>query len=110
MKLTMVRKPASQLQKDVSARLRAVQAEFGKTDEAMGMMVGVSRSVWKNWTNEENFPDEQAMVALCDLAHITLDWIYRGKLESVPLQVAIRLTARLKGMNPNEATVAVLNA
>ena len=104
----MSKKPASPLQIAVSARLRVVQTELGLTDENMAALVGVSASRWKNWINQQNFPDEEAMVRLCLLAHITMDWIYRGDVASLPLAKAIRLTARARGLNPDETTAAIL--
>ncbi len=100
----MPKKPPSQLQIDISARLRAVQAELGKTDEQMAQMAKRGRTTWTNWVNQENMPVEQAMVDLCGAASISMDWLYRGVAASMPSRLVIRLELRLAGIDPDKAT------
>ncbi len=92
----------------VAYRLRAIQAELGLSNEEMSTYVGGSSgAVWGNWVNELNMPEEAAMVRLCDWG-VTLDWIYRGNIEGIKIGKAIRLIARLKGIDPDQATAEVL--
>lgn len=72
-------KPPTELELAVSHRLRAIQAELNKTDDAMAKMLSIGRSRWANWINAENLPNEEAMILLCDKAKVTMDWLYRGK-------------------------------
>jgi transcriptional regulator with XRE-family HTH domain len=105
----MRKKTATPLGLAVSLRLRAVQAELGKSDAEMAELVGASsRTVWSNWVNDGNMPEEEAMLRLCDEEGLTMDWIYRGVVDGVKLARVIRLTARLRGLNPDEATAKVL--
>lgn len=100
----MAKKPPSDLQKAVTARLRAVQAELGKSDSQMARMVGVGRSRWSQWVGTSNMPAEEAMLTLCDKAGITLDWLYRGKVDLIPTRLAIRLELRAANIDPDLAT------
>lgn len=104
-----MKKPPSELQTAVSKRLRAVQAELGMTDQAMADYVGgVGRTRWGNWINENNLPAEDAMILLCDLEKLTMDWIYRGIINGLPTSRAIRLEARMQGMDPDDPNGSVL--
>jgi transcriptional regulator with XRE-family HTH domain len=100
----MPKKPPSQLQVAITARLRAVQAELGRTDEQMATLAKRGRTTWTNWVNEENMPTEQAMVDLCEAASLSMDWLYRGVAASMPSRLVIRLELRLAGIDPDNAT------
>jgi len=100
----MPKKPPSQLQIDITRRLRAVQAELGRTDEQMAKMAKRGRTTWTNWVNFENMPVEQAMVDLCEAASISMDWLYRGVGGAMPTRLIIRLELRLAGVDPDKAT------
>jgi hypothetical protein len=103
------KKPPTDLELAIAARLRAIQAEMGKTDEGMGEFVGCGRSNWANWINAGNMPKAEYMVRLCELASVTMDWLYRETLKAtMPLPLAIRLTARLRGTDPDRADASIL--
>ncbi len=98
----MAKGPPSPLKVATSARLRAVQAELDLTDEAMGDLVGRSRSAWSNWKSERlvEMADLEAMIRLCERTPfgLTLDWIFRGIDDQLPRAAAARLAARLEAM------------
>ncbi|MFC4170072.1 helix-turn-helix transcriptional regulator [Teichococcus aestuarii] len=87
----------------IAARLRAIRAELGMDQSAFAKWLGVNRTRYVNWENAENKPGEEAMVVLCDKTGVTLDYIYRGRLDAVPTALAIRLTAREQGLDPDAA-------
>ncbi len=91
---------------EVARRLRAVRAELGLSPAQMAERLGVGRTTYYNWEAENpakpNFPAEEAMAELCDLLPgLTLDYIYRGRMDAVPTSLAIRLTARELGQDPD---------
>jgi transcriptional regulator with XRE-family HTH domain len=100
----MRKKPPGTLQTIISARLKAVQDELGKTDGEMAKMVGAGRTAWSNWIKRQNMPEEEAMIRLCDKAQISLEWLYRGKSDMMPVKLFIRLELRLNNVDPNQAT------
>lgn len=92
----------------VAQRLRAIQAELGATDQAIAAQIGATRQAWSNWVSMKRteMPAEEAMIALCAALkswRMTLDWIYRGDPELLITRVSIRLAARLRGMDPDQA-------
>lgn len=107
-KVTRPRKNANLLAVEMARKLTALQAEMGQSDEDMASMLGIVRQTWTNWKNGWNKPVEEAMLVLCREGAVTMDWLYRGRTEAMNLGHAIRLTARLKGLDPDAATAAVL--
>lgn len=83
------------------------------TQEQIAAKIGTSRSSWSNWINPSlpEMPAEEAMIALCRETRtwgVTLDWIYRGVIDHLHTQAAIRLTARVHGLDPDSAQASVL--
>lgn len=99
--------PVKLSQADIARRLQAVRDEIGASNADMARRLGVTRTRFLHWISDgesANFPAEEAMAALCDLVPgLTLDFIYRGKLDAIPHALAIRLQARVQGINPDEA-------
>jgi DNA-binding XRE family transcriptional regulator len=89
--------------KAIAGRLKAVRCELKKNQTEMAKWVGVGRPRYVGWESAANFPDEMAMIRLCAATGLTMDYIYRGKLDGVPLALAIRVRAREKGMDPDAA-------
>jgi len=100
----MPKKPPGPLQTAVSARLTVVQEELGKSDAAMGTMLGCGRTTWGNWVHQENMPEENAVIRLCDKTGLTMEWLYRGITTTMPVHLLVRLELRLAGINPDTAT------
>ncbi len=91
---------------DVARRLIAVRDELGVKNAPLAEMLGVPRTRFLHWisaSKSANFPAEEAMIMLCDLLPgLTMDFIYRGKIDAIPYALAIRLQARMQGRNPDE--------
>lgn len=68
----------------------------------MALFLGVGRTRYLNWERAENLPSETHMIALAEKTGITLDYIYRGVLDAVPMALAIRLSARERGLDPDD--------
>ena len=91
----------------IARRLQAIRDEIGTSNADLARRLGVARTRFLHWITDSesaNFPAEEAMVELCDLMPgLTLDFIYRGKLDAIPHALAIRLEARLQGIDPDGA-------
>lgn len=98
------KKPPSGLQIAVAARLQAVQDELKRDDTRMGKLIGVGRTTWGNWVKQENMPEEEAMIRLCEKANVKYEWLYLGEGERMPLGLLIRLEMRIAGIDPDKAT------
>lgn len=91
---------------EIVKRLRAIRAELGLSPAQMAERLRTGRTTYYNWEAENpskpNFPAEEAMAELCEmLPGLTLDYIYRGRLDAIPSWLAIRLTARELGYDPD---------
>jgi DNA-binding XRE family transcriptional regulator len=91
---------------DLVRRLKAVRAEMGLQPSELAARLAVPRTTYLGWETENpkkpNFPSEEAMMNLCDVVPgLTLDYLYRGKLATLPLGLAIRLTSREMGLDPD---------
>ncbi|WP_372617874.1 helix-turn-helix domain-containing protein [Falsiroseomonas sp.] len=93
---------------DIARRLRAVRAELGLTKPQMAEALSVGRGAYYVWeqgssAKKPNFPAEEAMVELCEqLPGLTLDYVYRGRLQTLPIMLGVRLLAREAGKDPDE--------
>lgn len=88
-------------------RLRAVREELGLDPPEMADRVGAPRTTYYNWEAETpkkpNFPSKEMMVQIRDaLDGLTLDYLYTGRLSTMRTALAIRLTAREMGMDPDD--------
>ena len=88
-------------QADIARRLIAIRDEMGTTNSELARRLGVTRTRYLHWitpAESANFPAEESMAALCDLLPgLTLDFIYRGKLDALPYALAMRLQAHMEG-------------
>jgi DNA-binding XRE family transcriptional regulator len=92
---------------DLVRRLRAVRMEMGLQPSQLAARLAVGRTTYLGWEAEAprkpNFPAEEAMMTLCDIVPgLTLDYLYRGKLGTLPLPLTLRLVSRELGLDPNQ--------
>jgi transcriptional regulator with XRE-family HTH domain len=79
---------------------------MGLSPAQLAERLGVGRTTYSNWEMERptkpNFPAEEAMAELCaQLPGLTLDYIYLGKVDTLRTELAIRVLAREKGLDPD---------
>ena len=95
------------MQQAVARRLIAIMAELGKNKRQMCEFLDVSEGRFGNWIGrgeKANMPAEDVMARLCELVpHLTMDYIYLGRLDGVKTSLAIRLKAREMGIDPDQA-------
>lgn len=77
--------------RQIGSRLKATRSALDLTQEAIALAIGVERSAYKNWELGERFPDPIAMMRLCDRFGVSMDWIYRGKLDGMAHSLAIKI-------------------
>lgn len=86
---------------EVANRLRAVMTEFGLSSyEKLAEICGSNKYAVGQWMIGNNLPPVRRMIELGRRTGVTLDWVYDGKLGSLPSGLAIRLSAILEGMEP----------
>lgn len=86
--------------KDVGKRLRALMLDPElalDTVDDFARLLGAERSAASAWVNGYNFPRVPSMARLMEhYPGLTLDWIYLGIPDAVPVKVFIRLQALLE--------------
>lgn len=85
----------------IGQRLTAIRLERKLSPSQMADWLGVQRTRYVNWEKEQNRPSEEKMALLCEYTGVTMDYIYRGILDAVPMALAIRLKAREMGEDPD---------
>jgi transcriptional regulator with XRE-family HTH domain len=88
------------LEDDVARRLKAVRLEMDLAIPQMAERLGVGRTRYLNWERADNLPAERVMIKLCELAGITMDYLYRGRVAAMPTGLALRLIGREMGEDP----------
>lgn len=86
--------------KIVGRRLRALMKDLElETALDLAKAVGGERSKVSNWLNGYNLPPVPEMAKLLQRRPgLTLDWIYLGVADALPLKLAIKLQALMAGM------------
>jgi transcriptional regulator with XRE-family HTH domain len=86
--------------KDVGKRLRAIMLDPElalETVEDFARLLGAERSAASAWVNGYNLPRVPSMARLIDCyPGLTLDWLYLGVADAVPVKVFIKLQALLE--------------
>ncbi len=52
---------------------------------------GLGASAYSMWETGDNFPRVEHMMRLCQEFKLTLDWLYRGDISSLPHALAVRI-------------------
>ncbi len=73
-------------------RLKAARVALAMRQESLANAVGVGRTALANWESGR-MPDVHAMIRLNERFGIPLEWIYEGRLRTVPFDLAERLQA-----------------
>ncbi|MFK4047265.1 helix-turn-helix domain-containing protein [Roseomonas mucosa] len=101
----ILRPMASELQPAIARRIRAVMAELDMSRRDLAKALGVGENSLGNWLSDgkkASKPAEEAMIRLCEmLPGLTMDYLYRGKLDFVPMALAIRLKGWEQGEVPD---------
>jgi transcriptional regulator with XRE-family HTH domain len=85
----------------VGPRIAAVREELGFNQTQMAKFLGVHRSRYAQWEAGRHLPrDELAILRLCEMTDVTLDWLYRGSLAGMPSALGLRLESRVAGAPP----------
>ena len=86
----------------LARRLRAIREELGMTPRQFAKRLRIGRSCYYQWEAGNNQPSYVAMTELCRHLDVTLDWIYAGVADGVPIPLMIRLRARMAGDDPDD--------
>lgn len=82
---TSSKKPRSRdIQAEVGRNLMLARLELDKNRTRFASRYKVHHTLWAKWEKGENYPDPAVMVRLCEDYGLTMDYLYRGRLEHMP--------------------------
>ena len=84
---------------EIGERLALTREAVGLTQHQFAQAYGCSRSALANWETGRGLPDTYTMIRFCTDREIPLDWIFAGKPQRLPHEIAERVLPR----NPTEA-------
>ena len=86
----------------IAYRLRITRAALGHTQAVMSQLAGSSTEgqAWGNYESGERRISLDHALALCAKLGMTLEWIYRGNIHSLPADLAekIQIQMRIEGL------------
>ena len=75
----------------IGLRIRHLRKALGLTQTQIADLLWVEQTAWSNWEVGIRLPDVYAMSRWCDLHGVTLDYIYRGEIRTLPYELAVKL-------------------
>lgn len=76
------RRPAD-IVETVARRLTLSRTVLGFSQAEVCRFLGVKHNTWSMWEGAKNLPDPLIMAMYCDRFGVTLDYIYRGRLDGI---------------------------
>jgi transcriptional regulator with XRE-family HTH domain len=75
----------------IAERLRLTRQALGLKQAAIARLTGISTQAWNNYeTAKYRISVDQALM-VCRTIGVSLDWIYRGDMNGLPLRIATRI-------------------
>ena len=78
---------------EIARRLRMTRAVFDLTQGAFAAKAGLTASTYNRYERATRVPAIEQAIELCEAYGLTLDWIYRGVPDGLPLHTCWRLAA-----------------
>lgn len=76
---------------EIGDRLRAVREALELSQTDISRAIGVRANTYNQWENGKRLIDPLVASRLCDQFGVTMDWIYRGNMSSLPQHLAAKL-------------------
>lgn len=94
---TMARRETGGPEQDLASRLRLLRAEKGFSGPRFAEWIGVEYPRWNNYERGYPLPAPIALILCQKFPGLTLDWLYRGRLEGMTLDLVRRLEVAESG-------------
>lgn len=86
--------PLSPTAVGAGARIAALRKIADITQERLAALLHVTQSTIAKWETGERMADPDRMTTICSRFKVTMDFLYRGRLEGVPRDLALVLAQR----------------
>lgn len=77
----------------IASRLKATREALGLEQSEFADRAKIARNTYNQWEKGRGRPQLEGAMKLCEAYNLTLDWIYYGSLDGLPLNLAISLGA-----------------
>lgn len=104
--------PHASTKEEVCKRLVLLRRARGLKQKEIAAQAGMTTTQWANYERLERMPNVQDMIRLADVQGVTLDYIYRGVMSSLPHHLAMKIgdvaesDAKIEGVHDEEADIA----
>jgi transcriptional regulator with XRE-family HTH domain len=78
---------------EVGKRLRATRQALDIHQAGIARIANISPQAWSNYEGGRRKPEMKEAVHLCELFALTLDWIFRGRIDTLPRELAKKIRA-----------------
>ena len=80
-------------------KLARIACGMGKQQGKFAKLAGISPNTYNQWETGVAYPGLEYAIKLCDRHNLSLDWIYRGKMDGLPT----RLSDAIRELQVSEA-------
>jgi transcriptional regulator with XRE-family HTH domain len=81
----------------IADRLRLIRTAYGLSKAEIADMLGIERTYWSRFEGGKRAPNEETSYLLTERFGVTLDFLFLGKWDKLPFDVAERLRAAQTG-------------
>ena len=81
----------------IAERLELTRLALGLKRSQIARSIGINQSLWNAWVDREQLPNLWDMMRLCEKHELSLDWIYRDKINRLPAELAEQITKLREG-------------
>ena len=76
--------------------LQTIRAQYGLTQEQLAEQMEVSRQSVSKWESGMSYPEMETLLKICDLYHVSLDDLLRGKVKEKNVEEAARFEKHIR--------------
>lgn len=93
--------PHASTKEEVCKRLVLLRLARGMKQKEIAAEVGLGVTQWANYEKHERMPNIQDMIRLAEAQGVTLDYIYRGVMSSLPHHLALKISNAAEALASN---------
>jgi transcriptional regulator with XRE-family HTH domain len=92
----------------VGKRLELTRLALGLDQKQFYMPTRLGSSAYSMWESGNRYPRVEHAMLLCNEYGLTLDWIYRGDLSTLPHRLALQIKKLISDLNETGSEMANL--
>lgn len=80
----------------IADRLRATRCALGLSQAELCQMAEIAPNTYNQWEKGRQGISVVGAIKLCNTFHLSLDWIFRGDISTLPFDLATKLTGKYR--------------